>query len=201
LNKALVLRVLRPAARSHSIAKAASASASSVVRARSTVAVAAAASGGNDAGASAPPSRGVLILPGLGNNAGDYADLAARLRARGLAVAVAPIARPDWARNAAALTDPAWWRGALKPRPAVDWYLERVSAAMDALKREVDGVPVTMLTHSVRLLLASGCVCAVCGGGWVTEQRAHSRPLSHPLPPPPKTKTKTRPAAGWAACG
>jgi alpha-beta hydrolase superfamily lysophospholipase len=90
----------------------------------------------------------VLILPGLGNSATDYADLADRLRARGLAVAVAPIARLDWGRNAAAITDGNWWRGTLKPRPAVDWYLTRANAAMDGLKREVEGAPVTLLTHS-----------------------------------------------------
>lgn len=67
------------------------------------------------------PSRGVLILPGLGNNAADYNDLADLLRGRGLAVATAGVARPDWSRNAAALTDGDWWRGTLKPRPAVDW--------------------------------------------------------------------------------
>jgi predicted dienelactone hydrolase len=63
----------------------------------------------------------VVILPGLGNSAADYADLADSLRARGLAVRVADVARLDWGRNALALRDPAWWRGALKPRPAVDW--------------------------------------------------------------------------------
>lgn len=41
------------------------------------------------------PSRGVLILPGLGNNAGDYGQLADALRSRGLAVEVAQVcARP-----------------------------------------------------------------------------------------------------------
>ena len=43
-----------------------------------------------------------------------------------------------------------WWKGTLKPRPAVDWYLQRVSAAMNELKQEVDGAPITMLCHSVR---------------------------------------------------
>jgi NAD(P)H-hydrate repair Nnr-like enzyme with NAD(P)H-hydrate epimerase domain len=84
--------------------------------------------------AAATPTRGVLILPGLGNNAGDYAELAAHLQASRspgeVAVAVAPIGRADWGRNAAALADPSWWRGQLRPRPAVDWYLTRVDAAM-----------------------------------------------------------------------
>jgi hypothetical protein len=67
----------------------------------------------------------------------------------------AQIGRPDWSRNAAALTDMNWWKGTLKPRPAVDWYLERVAAAMDELKREVDGAPITMLCHSVRMVQSS----------------------------------------------
>jgi alpha-beta hydrolase superfamily lysophospholipase len=104
------------------------------------------------------PTRGVVILPGLGNNAADYARLADQLRARGLDVAVAQIARPDWGRNALALADAAWWRGTLQPRPAVDWYLTRVDAAVAELKRRVgDGAPLTMLTHS-----AGGvCGCVV----------------------------------------
>lgn len=67
------------------------------------------------------PTRGIIILPGLGNNSADYDGLAAQLRAKGVAVAIAPVARIDWSRNAAALTDGNWWRGTLKPRPAVDW--------------------------------------------------------------------------------
>jgi hypothetical protein len=31
------------------------------------------------------------------------------------------ISRLDWSRNAAALADVNWWKGTLKPRPAVDW--------------------------------------------------------------------------------
>lgn len=59
------------------------------------------------------------------------------------------VGRADWSRNAAALTDLNWWKGTLKPRPAVDWYLDRVTAAVDDLKRQVDGAPITMLCHSV----------------------------------------------------
>ncbi|PNW80345.1 hypothetical protein CHLRE_07g313550v5 [Chlamydomonas reinhardtii] len=98
------------------------------------------------------PRRGVLLLPGLGNNAADYGPLAAKLEARGMAVEVAQVTRPDWGRNAAALTDVNWWKGTLKPRPAVDWYLAYVDASMQRLKRRLDqeagGAPITMLTHS-----------------------------------------------------
>eukprot|EP00798_Chlamydomonas_sp_ICE-L_P010648 gene10648-12328_t len=66
--------------------------------------------------------RGVILLPGLGNNDADYATLAAYLAAeQGLVVRVAPVARIDWSRNALALSDSNWWKGTLKPRPAVDW--------------------------------------------------------------------------------
>jgi triacylglycerol esterase/lipase EstA (alpha/beta hydrolase family) len=58
------------------------------------------------------------------------------------------VGRADWGRNAAALTDMGWWKGTLKPRPAVDWYLNRVNEALDDLKREVDGAPITLLCHS-----------------------------------------------------
>ncbi len=56
-------------------------------------------------------------------NPQDYAPLAQLLEARGMAVEVAGINRIDWSRNAAALTDGNWWRGTLKPRPAVDWWV------------------------------------------------------------------------------
>lgn len=59
------------------------------------------------------------------------------------------VGRADWSRNAGALTDINWWKGTLKPRPAVDWYLDRVNSALDELKRETDGAPITLLCHSV----------------------------------------------------
>lgn len=178
------------------------------------------------------PQRGVIILPGLGNNQADYTALSAQLEARGYAVETVPIARIDWSRNAAALTDPNWWRGTLQPRPAVDWYLQKLDASMQvrvevpcaraprlalghatlwqhrlaclpahatsprppvpcahlqALKRRIDGAPVSMLTHSVSapgmrgppnasllLLLPSAaqhlrpsaqCACTLAAGG------------------------------------
>lgn len=87
-------------------------------------------------------------MPGLGNSAGDYKSLEQRFKSRGLAVRTAPINRIDWSRNAAALTDVNWWRGSLRPRPAVDWYMTRMDQAMQELKREADGAPITILTHS-----------------------------------------------------
>ncbi|GLC45176.1 hypothetical protein PLESTB_000427400 [Pleodorina starrii] len=128
-------------------------------------------------------SRGVLILPGLGNNAADYGPLAAQLEARGMAVEVAQVTRPDWSRNAAALTDPNWWRGTLKPRPAVDWYLQLVDGAMQRLKRRVEGseAPITMLTHS-----AGGWLGRVYLLDWGTAGVDRYVSLGSPhLPPPP----------------
>lgn len=69
--------------------------------------------------------RGVVILPGLGNAAGDYAAISEDLRAHGLAVATAPVARWQWLLNAAGLTDAAYWKGTLQPRPTVDWCAPR----------------------------------------------------------------------------
>lgn len=50
-------------------------------------------------------TRGVLILPGLGNNAADYEGLSQQLSKRGMDVEVAPITRLDWSKNAAGLAD------------------------------------------------------------------------------------------------
>lgn len=90
----------------------------------------------------------MVLLPGLGNNKGDYLELAQLMKQRGLEVEVVDIKRLDWSRNAAALTDLNWWKGTLKPRPAVDWYLSRLDSALDNLKRRVDGAPITMVSHS-----------------------------------------------------
>ncbi len=75
-----------------------------------------------------PLARSVVILPGLGNSAGDYGDLADALRRQGAHVEVVQVSRIDWSRNAAALTDANWWKGTLQPRPAVDWWVHAVVA-------------------------------------------------------------------------
>jgi predicted alpha/beta hydrolase len=104
-------------------------------------------------------ARSVVVLPGLGNNSKDYAGLAEQLQQRGLHVEVAPVARLDWARNAAGLRYREYWQGTLAPRPTVDWYLQRVGAALEAAKRATDGAPVTLLCHS------AGGWLGRCGGG------------------------------------
>ena len=105
-------------------------------------AAAAAAAASSETGESAPfppppPRRRVVILPGLGNCDADYAELASLLRSKGAAVRVARVARIDWARNAAGLLLPEYWKGTLKPRPTVDWYLERIDEALEALNEEI----------------------------------------------------------------
>jgi len=40
--------------------------------------------------------RSIVILPGLGNNTGDYGPLAELLRKRDFIVEVANVSRPDW---------------------------------------------------------------------------------------------------------
>ena len=67
-----------------------------------------------------PRSRSVIVLPGLGNNSKDYAQLAGLLQQQaggGLHVEVADVSRLDWGRNAAGLRYGDYWRGTLKPRP------------------------------------------------------------------------------------
>uniref|UniRef100_A0A7S3VNG6 GPI inositol-deacylase n=1 Tax=Dunaliella tertiolecta TaxID=3047 RepID=A0A7S3VNG6_DUNTE len=125
--------------------------------------------------------RGVIILPGLANNAADYKNLSEILRQRGMDVEVAPITRLDWSRNAAALTDVNWWKGTLKPRPAVDWYMDKLNASMQALKRRVDGGPITMLTHS-----AGGWLGRVYMLDFGSEGIDHFVSLGSPHQPPPK---------------
>ncbi|KAL4517201.1 hypothetical protein Ndes2437B_g06808 [Nannochloris sp. 'desiccata'] len=99
--------------------------------------------------AASSPERAVIILPGLGNNAADYSNLAAQLQTQNLHVEVAPVARIDWARNAAGLLDTAYWTGSLKPRPTVDWYLNRIATAIAAAKSAAGpDVPLTLLAHS-----------------------------------------------------
>lgn len=71
--------------------------------------------------------KGVVILPGLGNSGKDYLPLAASLQRRRFDVEIADIGRVDWLRNVAGVLDASYWRGTLKPRPTVDWYLNKVS--------------------------------------------------------------------------
>jgi len=88
------------------------------------------------------------VLPGLGNSSEDYNDFVEDLTAMGMCVTVPQVRRVDWLRNAAGVVNSAYWTGSLKPRPTVDWYLQRLDEAIDQVKRDVDGAPITLVAHS-----------------------------------------------------
>ncbi|XP_052302330.1 uncharacterized protein LOC7493864 isoform X2 [Populus trichocarpa] len=78
--------------------------------------------------------RPAVILPGLGNNTGDYQKLEVTLQEYGVPTVVAKVSRFDWLRNAAGLVDPNYWSGTLRPRPVLDWYLKRIDEAVQEAK-------------------------------------------------------------------
>eukprot|EP00268_Persea_americana_P057845 TRINITY_DN6959_c0_g1_i1.p1 TRINITY_DN6959_c0_g1~~TRINITY_DN6959_c0_g1_i1.p1 ORF type:complete len:285 (+),score=47.12 TRINITY_DN6959_c0_g1_i1:407-1261(+) len=93
--------------------------------------------------------RPAVILPGLGNNSGDYQRLASSLTEDyGIPCVVAKVSRPDWLRNAAGLLDANYWRGTLRPRPVLDWYLERVDRAVSEAKQLSEGGGLSLIGHS-----------------------------------------------------
>ncbi|KAJ6810126.1 uncharacterized protein M6B38_157065 [Iris pallida] len=132
--------------------------------------------------ASARRLRPAVILPGLGNNSGDYEKLASTLgQAHGVRSAVARVSRLDWLRNAAGLLDPNYWKGTLRPSPVLDWYLDRVRQAVLEAKSDAGGGCVSLVGHSA--------------GGWLARvyMERHGRSdvsllltLGTPHLPPPK---------------
>ncbi|KAL8144394.1 hypothetical protein V2J09_017426 [Rumex salicifolius] len=79
----------------------------------------------NGSSSSVYQPRPAIILPGLGNNSGDYLRLQGILEGYGITSVIANVSRPDWLRNAAGLLDLNYWKGTLQPRPVLDWYLKR----------------------------------------------------------------------------
>lgn len=61
---------------------------------------------------------------------------------------VANVSRIDWLRNAAGLVDPNYWRGTLKPRPVLDWYLKRVDEAVNEAVKYSEGGSLSIIGHS-----------------------------------------------------
>lgn len=106
---------------------------------------------------------------GLGNNTGDYQGLALTLRETyGIPSVVARVSRFDWLRNAAGLLDPNYWRGTLRPRPVLDWYLERVHEAVSEAKQlspQGEGGSMSLIGHSA--------------GGWLARVYMEEFGLSH----------------------
>ncbi|XP_062224175.1 uncharacterized protein LOC133922736 isoform X1 [Phragmites australis] len=137
-----------------------------------------------DAGATVASPRPAVILPGLGNNTGDYARLAATLRDdHGLpAAVVARVARPDWLRNAAGLVDANYWRGTLRPRPVLDWYLKRVDEAVSQARElcAPDG-KISLIGHS-----AGGWLARVYMEEFEASDISLLLTLGTPHLPPPK---------------
>ncbi|KAK7280859.1 hypothetical protein RIF29_08392 [Crotalaria pallida] len=122
--------------------------------------------------------RPAVILPGLGNNSGDYKKLEATLNDKyGVSTFVADVSRLDWLRNAAGLVDPNYWRGTLQPTPVLQWYLNRVHDAVQKAEEE----QVSLIGHSA--------------GGWLGRLYIQQYGSSHvslllslgtPHLPPPK---------------
>ncbi|RDX61551.1 hypothetical protein CR513_60211, partial [Mucuna pruriens] len=109
--------------------------------------------------------RPAVILPGLGNNSGDYQRLKQTLKNKyGVPAVVAKVSRLDWLRNAAGLIDPNYWRGTLQPTPVLDWYLERVHNAVEEAK-ELTQSQVSLIGHSA--------------GGWLARVYMEQFGLSH----------------------
>ncbi|XAR63361.1 hypothetical protein NMG60_11023271 [Bertholletia excelsa] len=128
-------------------------------------------------------NRPAVILPGLGNNTSDYKKLELTLNGYGVPTAVAKVSRFDWLRNAAGLVDPNYWRGTLRPRPVLDWYLKRVDEAVNEAKELAGGGSGTLslIGHSA--------------GGWLARVYMEEFGFSHisllltlgtPHLPPPK---------------
>ncbi|KAL2536702.1 alpha/beta-hydrolase superfamily protein [Forsythia ovata] len=92
--------------------------------------------------------RPAVILPGLGNNTDDYQKLTLILKEYGVPTVVAKVSRIDWLRNAAGLLEPNYWRGTLRPRPVLDWYLKRVDEAVNEAKELAQGANISLVGHS-----------------------------------------------------
>ncbi|CAM8937970.1 unnamed protein product [Rhodiola kirilowii] len=93
--------------------------------------------------------RPAVILPGLGNNTGDYEKLQMTLMEKGgVPSVVAKVSRFDWFRNAAGLVDANYWKGTLIPRPVLDWYLKRVDDAVREAKELAEGGTFSVIGHS-----------------------------------------------------
>lgn len=109
---------------------------------------------------------------------------------------MARVARIDWARNAAGITDPAYWAGSLRPTPTVNWYLDAITAAVDEAKAASGSNRVALVAHSA--------------GGWMARVWLGQRgrlddvalllTLGSPLrAPPPGGFDQTRGILSWVA--
>jgi len=102
----------------------------------------------------------VVILPGFGNNTGDYeapfgdpnTSLCASLRKRGFEPTTLEVERKDWFQVAKGLLSPGYWRGQAQVGPGYGWYLDRIDDAIERAltKANVDGNhdQVILVSHS-----------------------------------------------------
>lgn len=106
------------------------------------------------------------------------------MREYGISTVVAKVSRVDWLRNAAGLLDSNYWRGTLRPRPVLDWYLKRVDEAVQEAKELTQGGSLSLIGHSA--------------GGWLARVYMEEFGFSHisllltlgtPHLPPPKGST------------
>ncbi|BBN19771.1 hypothetical protein MPTK1_8g13500 [Marchantia polymorpha subsp. ruderalis] len=126
--------------------------------------------------------RPCVILPGLGNNTSDYNALVSDLEARNVSATVVQVARADWLRNASGLLDGNYWKGTLSPRPVLNWYLERMKAAIDIAKAGAGGDgKVSLIGHS-----AGGWLARVYMAEFGTQDIALLLTLGTPHLPPPR---------------
>lgn len=105
------------------------------------------------------------------------------LQEHGVKSVVARVSRLDWFRNASGLVDPNYWKGTLRPRPVLDWYLKRMDEAINEAKELSQGLgrPLSLIGHSA--------------GGWLARVYMEEFGLSDisllltlgtPHKPPPK---------------
>ncbi|KGN46263.1 uncharacterized protein LOC101213079 [Cucumis sativus] len=126
--------------------------------------------------------RPAVILPGLGNNSGDYDKLRLLLKERhGVHSVVVKVSRIDWLRNAAGLLDPNYWRGTLRPRPVLDWYLKKTDEAIQEAKELAQGGTLSLIGHS-----AGGWLARVYMEEFGISQISMLLTLGTPHLPPPK---------------
>ncbi|MBA0742243.1 hypothetical protein Gogos_015320 [Gossypium gossypioides] len=126
--------------------------------------------------------RPAVILPGLGNNTGDYKKLEFTLQEYGVPTVVAKVSRIDWLRNAAGLVDPNYWKGTLQPRPVLDCrYLKRVDDAVQEAEELAQGGKLSVIGHS-----AGGWLARVYMEEFGLSQISLLLTLGTPHLPPPK---------------
>ncbi|ESR50580.1 hypothetical protein CICLE_v10032190mg [Citrus x clementina] len=125
--------------------------------------------------------RPAVILPGLGNNSGDYQRLQLTLKDYGVPTVVAEVSRFDWLRNAAGLVDPNYWRATLRPRPVLDWYFSRMNDAIQKAKEFTPGGKLSLIGHS-----AGGWLARVYMEEFGSSDISLLLTLGTPHLPPPK---------------